>query len=208
MVPIPSFEAGGDGMFQRSVVASWFAMWDLAKPVIAQVHGNCLAGGSELASACDLVYVAADAKIGYPPVRKMGLPDTQIFPWVCGMRGAMELMLTGDSMSGVEAARLGWANRSFPREELEDEVMKIASRVARIPTDLLQFNKRSVHRAMEVMGMRTAIRYGTDLQALSFHTETSKDAMQSFTKRGSGYEKGGVAKAFRERDAGFEKSKL
>merc|ERR1712072_437993 len=105
-------------------------------------------------------------------------------------------MLTGDSMSGQQAASSGWANRSFPAAELEAQVLKIAQRVSKIPTDLLQFNKRSVHRAMEVMGMRTALRYGTDLQALSFHAPSSKDFMAKFTKRGDDYEKGTVAKAF------------
>ena len=133
---------------------------DMAKPIIAQVHGYCLAGGSELASACDLVFVADNAKIGYPPVRSMGLPDTQIFPWVMGMRKAMEIMLTGDTISGAEAAQSGWATRSFPEEELETKVLELASRVAKIPSDLLAFNKRSVHRAMEMKGMRTHLRSG------------------------------------------------
>ena len=97
--PYPT--AGGDGHWPRHVVDGWFQIWDLAKPVIAQVHGYCLAGGSELAAACDLVYVAEDAQIGYPPVRLMSPPDTQFHPWLAGMRHAMELMLTGDPVSGA-----------------------------------------------------------------------------------------------------------
>ena len=91
------------------------SIWDLAKPVIAQVHGYCLAGGSELATGCDLVYVAEDAKMGYPAVR-FGVPDMHFHAWFLGMRAAMEMMLTGDSISGVEAVRLGWANRAFPAD--------------------------------------------------------------------------------------------
>eukprot|EP01065_Artemidia_motanka_P050577 TRINITY_DN8684_c0_g1_i1.p1 TRINITY_DN8684_c0_g1~~TRINITY_DN8684_c0_g1_i1.p1 ORF type:complete len:311 (+),score=91.52 TRINITY_DN8684_c0_g1_i1:70-1002(+) len=197
-LPMPSYDAGGDGQFQRNVVHGWFNMWDLKKPVIAQVHGWCLAGGCELASAADLVYVADDAKIGYPPVRSMGLPDAQVFPWLCGLRGAMELMLTGDAVSGPEAVRLGWANRSFPLADLEDRVLKIAQRVAKVPEDLSSMNKRSVHRAMEVMGMRTALRYGTDLQALSMHSPTSRKVMAQFTGQ-----KGSVAKVVGERDKAF-----
>ena len=102
------------------------SIWDLAKPVIAQVHGYCLAGGSELATGCDLVYVAEDAKIGYPAVR-FGTPDMQYHAWLFGMRGGMESMLTGDSFSGVEAAQLGWANRAYPDDELEENVLAIAS---------------------------------------------------------------------------------
>lgn len=66
--PFPMFEAEGEGSFQRNVLAGWFMMMDMAKPIVAQVHGYCLAGGSELAAACDVICVANDAKIGYPPV--------------------------------------------------------------------------------------------------------------------------------------------
>ena len=89
------------------------SIWELGKPVIAQVHGYCLAGGSELATCCDLVYMADDAQMGYPAVR-FGVPDNHFHAWFVGMRKAMEMMLTGDSLSGVECARLGWANASFP----------------------------------------------------------------------------------------------
>jgi enoyl-CoA hydratase len=171
----PWYTAPGDGNWPRHVVAGWFAIWDLAKPVIAQVHGYCLAGGSELATACDLVYVAEDAQIGYPPVRSMSPPDMQYHPWLMGMRDAMELMLTGDSISGSEAARVGFANRAFPPDALEAGVLEIAQRVARIPSDLQQLNKRSVHRAMEIRGMRDALRAGTEIQALGFHQRTAKE---------------------------------
>src|SRR5262245_35759065 len=77
----PFYSPGGPGQWARHVVESWFKIWDLGKPVIAQVHGYCLAGGSELAACCDLVYVAADAQIGYPPTRLGRRPDTQRPPW-------------------------------------------------------------------------------------------------------------------------------
>jgi enoyl-CoA hydratase len=125
----PYHSAGGLGQWPRHVVDGWFRIWDLAKPVIAQVHGYCLAGGSELATACDLVYVADDAQIGYPPVRLMSPPDMQFHPWTMGMRQAMESMLTGDSLSGREAAaRKGWANRAHPADQLEAEVLALAER--------------------------------------------------------------------------------
>jgi enoyl-CoA hydratase len=73
----PYHSASGPGQWSRHVVEGWFSIWDLAKPVIAQVHGYCLAGGTELATACDVVYVADDAQIGYPPVRLMSPPDMQ-----------------------------------------------------------------------------------------------------------------------------------
>lgn len=165
----PYYTAAGDGAWSRHVTQGWFGLWDLAKPVIAQIHGYALAGGTELATACDLVYVAEDAQIGYPVVRLISPPDMQFFPFVVGMRAAMELMLTGDSIGGEEAVALGFANRAFPAAELDARVLEIAERVAKIPSDLQQLNKRSVHRAMDVMGARTALRAGSELQALATH---------------------------------------
>ncbi len=174
----PWYTSGGDGYWPRHVVQGWFEIWDLATPVIAQVHGYCLAGGSELATACDLVYVAEDATIGYPAIRSMSTPDMQFHPWLMGMRAAMEQMLTGDAMSGTEAARLGWANRAVPAAELETTVLEVARRVAAIPPDLQQLNKRTVHRAMEIMGIRTAVRYGSELVALGLHQRSSKEFLR------------------------------
>ena len=170
----PFHTAPGDGNWARHVVDGFFRVWDLAKPVIAQVHGYCLAGGTELATSCDLVYVAEDAKIGYPVVRSMSPPDNQFFPHLLGLRNAMDMMLTGDAISGVEAAEQGFANRAFPLEDLESNVLDIASRIAKVPTDLQQMNKRAVHRQMELMGVRAAIRSAPEIQALAFHTKSTQ----------------------------------
>ncbi|MEK9822871.1 MAG: enoyl-CoA hydratase-related protein [Gammaproteobacteria bacterium] len=170
----PFHTAGGDGSWARHVVEGAFRVWDLAKPVIAQVHGYCLAGGTELATSCDLVYFAEDAKIGYPVVRSMSPPDNQFFPWIVGMRNAMEMMLTGDAISGSDAVEYGFANRAYPIDELEDAVLAIAEKIAKVPPDIEQMNKRAVHRQMELMGMRAAIRQGTEIQALAFHTKSTR----------------------------------
>jgi len=191
----PYHTSPGDGNWPRHVVEGWFRIWDLSKPVIAQVHGYCLAGGSELATACDLVYVGESAQIGYPPVRLMSPPDMQFHPWLAGMRNAMELMLTGDAVSGEEAVRMGLANRCFPDETLEDEVLAFAERIAKIPPDLQQLNKRSVHRAMEIMGMRAAMRAGTEIQALGFHTASTRAYFKELSK--------GVTQALDKRDEKF-----
>jgi enoyl-CoA hydratase len=186
----PYHTAGGDGAWSRHVTQGWTGIWDLAKPVIAQVHGYALAGGSELAAACDLVYVAEDAKIGYPVVRVISPPDMQFHPWLVGLRRSMELMLTGDSIDGSEAAAIGFANRAYPAHELEERVLGIAERVAKVPSDLQQLNKRSVHRAMEIMGIRAALRAGSELQALATHQESVKaviaNALDSVKRAGSG----------------------
>lgn len=191
----PYYTPGGIGNWPRHVVQGWFTIWDLAKPVIAQVHGYCLAGGTELATACDLVYVAEDAQIGYPPVRTMSPPDMQFHPWMLGMRHAMELMLTGDAMNGVEAVEKGFANRAYPAEQLDEKVLEHAERVAKVPADIQQMNKRSIHHAMEIMGMRAAIRAGTEVQALAFFTETSQTYRAELRK--------GVTQALSKRDETF-----
>ena len=193
--PYPFHTAPGAGHWPRHVVEGAFRIWDLAKPVIAQVHGWCLAGGSELATACDLVYVAEDAQIGYPPVRMMSPPDNQFHAWLCGMRAAMEMMLTGDAIDGLEAVRLGFANRAFPAADLDAAVIERAERMTRIPTDVQAMNKRSVHRAMDIMGLRAAIRAGTEIQALAMTTETSRETFAKFRES--------VTKALDARDGTF-----
>jgi enoyl-CoA hydratase len=191
---LPFYTSDSDGQWPRHVTTGWMGIWDLGKPVIAQVHGYCLAGGSELATGCDLVYCAEDAKIGYPAVR-FGVPDMHFHAWLVGMRMAMEMMVTGDSISGVEAAQLGWATRAFPADQLEARVLDVAQRIAQLPLDVLQLNKRVVHRQMEMMGFRTALRVGTELCALGTHTKT----LQEFVARA----RGGLTQALSERDKPF-----
>lgn len=178
----------------RHLTEGWFKMWDMAKPIIAQVHGYCLAGASELATACDLVYVADDAQIGYPAVRSISPPDLQYPAYLMGMRAAMEFMLTGSSLSGKEAARVGFANRSFPANELEERVLEMARSVANIPPDLQILNKRSVHQAMEIMGIRNALRAGHSLVSLAHYTKSTEDFIKQL------YSGESLTKAFSDRD--------
>jgi enoyl-CoA hydratase len=174
--PYPS--APGDGQWARQATDGWFSIWDLAKPVIAQVHGYAMAGATELASACDLVYVADDAKISYPVVRVASPPDWPYLEPLMGLRHAMEAMLTGDAIDGAEAARIGWANRSYPAEALDAEVLAVAERVAGVASDLSQILKRMVHRQFEVQGGRAAMRTGQEFQALAGH-QASVEAFRS-----------------------------
>lgn len=191
----PFYSAGGLGNWPRHVVDGFFKIWDLAKPVIAQVHGYCLAGGTELATACDLVYVAEDAKIGYPVVRSISPPDNQFYPWIVGLRRSMELMLTGDHMSGLEAVECGFANRAFPLASLEENVLAVAERVAKVPTDIQQINKRAVHRQMDAMGIRAGIRAGTEMQTLATFTASTQAHLQELRK--------GLTAALSKRDQDF-----
>jgi len=191
----PWFTAEGEGHWPRHVTQGWMSIWELSKPVIAQVHGYCLAGGSELATCCDLVYVADDAQMGYPAVR-FGVPDNHFHAWFIGMRKAMEMMLTGDSLSGVECARLGWANDSVPADELERKVLDVAQRIAAVPLDLSRLNKRVVHRQMEIMGLWTGIRAGSELCALGTHQKSLHDFVAKTRKKG-------LTAALEERDQPF-----
>ena len=189
-LPFPT--TPGEGQWPRHVVDGWMGIWDLAKPVIAQVHGWCLAGGSELATGCDLVYVAEDARMGYPAVR-FGVPDMHFHAWFLGMRRAMEMMITGDAITGVEAVAEGWANAAFPVDELDEAVLAVAGRVAALAPEVVQLNKRAVHRQMEYMGMRAGLRAGTELCALGTHSA----AMADFLEKARG---GGLTDALQARD--------
>src|SRR5690606_18864498 len=139
--------------------------------------------------------MAEDAQMGYPAVR-FGVPDMHFHPWFLGMRKAMEMMLTGDSISGKEAVALGWANARWPADELDERVRAVAKRIALIHPELLQLNKRIVHRQMEIMGLRAGIRAGTELCALGTHTSAMREFIAAAREKG-------LTGALQERDAPF-----
>jgi len=196
-VELPWFTAVGEGEHARHVTEGWLSIWDLAKPVIAQVHGYCLAGGSELATGCDVVYMAEDAQMGYPAVR-FGVPDMQFHAWLVGMRKGMEMVLTGDSIDGIEAVARGWATRAYPADRLEEETLVQASRIAALPPDIVQLNKRAIHRQMEVMGLRQGLRQGSELCALAMHQASFAEFV---AQTGAG--QGKLTGALQARDARF-----
>ncbi|PZC47712.1 MAG: enoyl-CoA hydratase [Chloroflexi bacterium] len=141
------------------------ALFDMHKPVIAKVHGYCLAGGTDIALLCDLIIVADDAVIGFPPTRAMGTPPHQMWVYNVGPQWAKRLLLSGDSISGAEAARIGFALESVPADELDEHVDRLARRLAMIDHELLAANKRHVNLAMELMGARTMQRLATEIDA-------------------------------------------
>jgi len=197
-----------DGQFVRANIDMFTQIWEMGVAIIAQVHGHCLAGGTEVCAACDLVVVSEDAKIGYPPVRTMGTPDLQLWPYFVGHRQAMKLMLTGDSMSGTEAARHGWATEAVPASDLDATVLALAARVALTAPDILALSKRSVHMCAEQQGIRQALRWGGDLQQLSMQTEASKSAIGEMMKGNQNRASGkSTADLFKDRDSPY-KSKL
>jgi len=141
------------------------AMFDLHKPVIAQVHGNCLAGGTDLALMCDMVVAADDARIGFPAARANGTPPQNMFLYHCGPQWAKRLLMTGDWISGRDAARIGLVMESVPSGELEQAVDALARRVALVDADLLAAHKRVVNLALELQGARTMQRLACELDA-------------------------------------------
>jgi enoyl-CoA hydratase len=156
----------GQGQWPQHLLSGYWQIWECTKPVIAQVHGYCLAGGTELATMCDLMFVAEDAIIGYPPVRAMTPVDIIYHPWHMHMRKVRELLYTGDSVTGREAVEVGWANRAFPVEQLAQATEAFAERIAHVDSPMLQMTKRQVNRVYEVMGFRTSLQVGGDLQTL------------------------------------------
>ena len=153
--------------FARRAVKDWLTIWDLMKPVVCKVHGACLAGGTEVMSMCDIVFAADNARVGYPPTRGMSSPDTSFFPWKMSMAQAKYMQLTGASISGKQAAEWGWIAKSFPAEELDEEVMKEVTALATIPPDLLAVNKGSLNETYEQMGFKNALMSGIHWHTIS-----------------------------------------
>ena len=155
----------------------WWRIWECSKPVIAQVHGYCLAGGTELSMMCDLVIAADDAKFGYPPLRDMGSPVTPIWPWIIGARWAKMMYFTGDTIDGKLAEKIGMVNFAVPADQLDKAVEMLAQRLTNVPPDLLMLHKQQVNRAFEVMGIRAALASGPEFDAIGHF---SKGAQEGF----------------------------
>jgi enoyl-CoA hydratase len=147
-------------------IAVTMRIWDCPKPVIAQVHGYCLAGALEVAMACDLIIAAEGTKLGEPEIRYGSAPVTLLMPALIGQKKTRELLLTGDLIDAAEAERIGLVNRVVPAERLAAEVDALADRLARTPPEVMRLTKHLLNRAMEAAGLHEAIAAGLDLGAL------------------------------------------
>jgi enoyl-CoA hydratase len=147
-------------------VTATMELWSLPKPTIAAVRGWCLAGGCELAMACDLVVATPDAHFGEPEIRYGSGPVTLLMPFVIGQKKTNELLFTGDVVDAAEAERLGLVNRVVPAEELDGEVSALAARIALAPLPVLRLTKIALTRAYEAMGLRQAVHANLDLSAI------------------------------------------
>ena len=140
-------------------------IYDIHKPVIAMVQGNCLAGGTDIALRCDMIVAADDAKIGFPATRANGSPPAHMWTYHCGPQWAKRLLMTGDTIRGQDAARIGLVMEAVPAEELDAYVMELARRVALIDPELNAAHKRIVNVALEQMGMMTLQRMAIEMDA-------------------------------------------
>jgi enoyl-CoA hydratase len=172
------------------------ALWEIHKPVIAQVHGNCLAGGTDLAMACDLVIAAEDARIGFPAARAMGTLPNNLWMYHCGPQWAKRLQLTGDSVSGADAAKIGLVLKAVPADVLEDEVEGLADRFALIDPDLLSANKRITNLSLELMGAQT-------LQRLAGENDARAHRAPAVRQYGRDVREHGLKETLRRRDEPF-----
>ncbi len=140
-------------------------IFDMHKPVIGQIHGYCVAGGTDLVLLCDIVVAAADTQIGFPPVRAMGGPPAHMWTYLVGPQWAKYMLLSGEFIDGTTAERIGLVWKSVPGEDLEETVEELADRLAMVHPDFLSGNKRSVNLALELMGARTMQRLASELDA-------------------------------------------
>ena len=172
------------------------ALFDMHKPVIAQVHGYCLAGGTDLATLCDMVICADDARFGFPPGRDLGVLPTQMWLYHVGPQWSKRLLLTGDTVSGAEAAQIGLALKSVPADELADEVAGLARRLALVDRELLAANKRVINLGLELMGARTLQRLAVEIDARGHLVDSAAQFRRNAAEHG-------LREALRQRDAPF-----
>jgi enoyl-CoA hydratase len=141
----------------------FFTLWRSLKPTIAKVHGYAVAGGSDIALSCDLLVIADDAKIGYPPARVWGCPTTAMWVYRVGAERAKRMLLTGDTIDGTTASQWGLAVESVPADELDAAVERLADRIAGVPINQLVMQKLMINQALDNMGLQ-----GTQLLATLF----------------------------------------
>jgi enoyl-CoA hydratase len=176
-------------------VDAYMSLWRSPKPVIAQVHGFCVGGGTDFALCSDLIVCAEDCRIGYPPARVWGSPTTAMWTYRLGLERSKRLLLTGDPLDGRTAVEWGLASECHPAEELDERTLELCRRVALLPANQLHMMKVLVNQAIEQMGLHTTQLIGTLLDGAARHTPEgtafSKAALED------------VRAAVRDRDAPF-----
>ena len=187
----PMADLRGIGRFVRT----YTDLWRAHKPVIAQVHGFCVGGGTDFALCSDLIVCAEDCRIGYPPARVWGSPTTAMWMYRIGLERSKRLLLTGDPIDGRTAVEWGMASECVPAADLDAAGLALATRVARLPANQLHMMKTLVNAAFESMGMASTQLIGTLLDGAARHTPEGTD----FTHRALE----DVRRAVRDRDEPF-----
>jgi enoyl-CoA hydratase len=182
-------------MMSRNV-RSFMALFHCTKPVVCRVHGFCVAGGTDLALCSDLLVIAADAKIGYPPARVWGSPTTSLWAYRLGPQRAKRLLFTGDSLTGAQALEWGLAIEAPPPEELDAVADGLVQRIARVPINQLQMMKLLVNQSLYAQGLHATQLIGTVFDGITRHTKEGY-AFQGLAMRE------GFKEAVRQRDEPF-----
>lgn len=202
----PSGEAGHEAAAQVSLprravetvamARGWSRLWNTPLPVIAQVHGHCLAGGTDLALHCDLIVTAEDATIGFPALRMGGTPPTNMWLYHVGPQWAKRLLYTGDTFTGRMAEKIGFALEAVPAAELDAHVLRLAARIAAMGRDIVAINKHVLNRGIDLMGRAI-------LQDISAPMDAIANQAPEMAAFGARAQEIGLAAAFKERDLPF-----
>jgi enoyl-CoA hydratase len=185
-----------DFQFMSRNVRGFMSLFHSEKPVLCKVHGYCVAGGTDMALCSDLLVIAAEAKIGYPPARVWGSPTTAMWAARLGPMRAKRLLLTGDSLTGEQAEEWGLATEASPAAELDERFERLLERVARMPINQLVMMKMLVNQSLYAQGLHQTQLLGTFFDGIARHTEEGHD----FVRRAA---ESGFKEAVRERDEPF-----
>jgi enoyl-CoA hydratase len=161
-------------------------LWALPKPTIAAVNGYCLAGGCELAMACDMIVSGESGKFGEPEIRYGSGPVTLLMPFILGQKKTNELLFTGDMIDAEAAERAGMINKVVPDDQIEDEVNALVRKIAPTPLPVLRLTKIALVRAFEAMGLREAVNMNLDLSSMlnAADTPEQKEFMEIVKSQG------------------------
>ena len=159
-----------DYRFMKQCTDDFFSLWRSYKPVICKVHGHAVAGGSDIALCADIVIMAEDAKIGYPPARVWGCPTTAMWVFRIGAEKAKRMLLTGDLIDGRQAKEMGLVYDTVPAAELDAAVDALASRMAGVPKNQLMMQKLMINQAYENMGLASTQMIATLFDGITRHS--------------------------------------
>jgi enoyl-CoA hydratase len=185
-----------DYVWMNRNVKTFMALFHCSKPVICKVHGFCVAGGTDMALCSDLLVIAADAKIGYPPARVWGSPTTSMWAYRIGPQRAKRLLFTGDCLSGSEACDWDLAIEAPPADELDERADALARRIANVPVNQLQMMKLLVNQSAYSQGLHATQLVGTVFDGIARHTKEGYDFQQLAASAG-------FKEAVRQRDEPF-----